>query len=128
MTKPSTLVKSTQVAGVSVPNGAETIVCQVQISTDNPGAVVVLEAELDVTTGVGTTAATVQIRRGATTAGPVVGVAEVPAAGASTRVEIPVQVTDTPGEVASQVYSLTYSPTGATGAGTVNGASLQATY
>lgn len=117
-----------QGTAIPVVTTAETIVAQVQVSTDRPGVGVTLEGEVDITTGASTTAVTVQIRRGATTAGPVVGTADVPAEGAAVRVVIPVQEQDQPGEVASQVYSLTVTQAAATGNGTVNLATLQATY
>lgn len=113
---------------VNVVTTNETIGATVQVSTDNPGANVTLEGNVDLTTGTGVTGVTVQVRRGATVAGAVVGTAEVPAVGASTRVVFPIQVNDQPGEVASQSYILTVTQTGATGNGTINSASLQATY
>lgn len=115
-------------SAINVPTTTETIAATVQVSTDNAGANVTLEGNLDLTTGTGVTGVTVQVRRGATVAGTVVGSAEVPAAAASTRVVFPIQVNDNPGEVASQSYVLTVTQTAATGNGTINSASLQATY
>lgn len=128
MAKQGLIVKQGSGSGIVVVGVVETIAATVQVSTDNPGAVVVLEGNVDVTTGLTVTALTVQVRRGATIAAPVVGVAEVPAEGASARVVLPLQVADSPGEVASQSYILTVTQVGATGNGTINSASLQATY
>lgn len=128
MTKPGPTVTAGAGAGITVTTTAETVAAQVQVSTDRPGAVVVLEGNIDLTTGTATTAVTVQIRRGGL-AGPIVANSpEVPAEGAGVRVVIPLQVSDSPGEVASQVYVLTVTQTAATGNGTINDASLQATY
>lgn len=128
MSKPGLVNKVGSGSAITVTTTTETIAAQVTVSTDNAGATVTLEGEVDLTTGTGTTAVTVQVRRGSTTAGPVVGSADVPAESAGARVVIPLQQIDSPGEVASQVYSLTVTQTGATGNGTINNATLQATY
>ena len=128
MAKPGPTVKTGQGSAINVVTVNETILAQVNVSVDNASANILLEGNVDITTGAATTALTVQVRRGATLAGPVVGVAEVPGAGAAARVVVPLQVIDSPGEVAGQVYSLTVTQTAATGNGTVNSASLTATY
>lgn len=127
MTKPGLVNKIGQGSAVNMPAATETVLATVQVSTDNPGATVVLEGNVDISTGLSTTAVQLRVYRGGI-GGVIVGESEPPAEGASVRVVVPIQVIDQPGEVASQVYTLTALATSSTGASTCNFASLQATY
>jgi hypothetical protein len=90
------------------------------------GATVLLLWSIQITGGATTTATSVQIRRGTSTAGPVVSAgAWLFVMTAGQRYTVSGWYFDTPGAVAGQQYSLTVSQTAATGAGTwIDGAML----
>jgi hypothetical protein len=92
----------------TVVTTAETIVATTPaISTPSPDTPVTISGVLSMTYGTGTTAVTVQVRRGTTVSGTLVGEANA------------WNVTDTPGDVAGQSYVITVTQTGATANGTV---------
>lgn len=111
-----------QASAVSVVNANETAVVNTSpYTSDGANRQVTVDAEGEITTGTGTTALVVKIRRGTTTAGAQVGQSQtitVPTAG--NKVQFGIQVLDTPGEVAGQQYCCTVTQTGGTGSGTVD--------
>lgn len=113
----------------TVVTTAETIVATLPgVSTAGPNQTVRLQGELRITTGTNTTGLTLAIRRGSTVAGPVVGeatVVQVEAAAGSTE-DHDIQVTDIPGDVASQPYVLTVTQAAASANGSVLNANLRA--
>ena len=129
MAKPGAIQKSGSGAGGALSAAAETVCATMAgVSTDNAGATIVLDGTVDLTTGTGTTAITLRIRRGVDATGVLVGVAEVPPIAASTRGTFAIQAVDQPGEVAGQSYVLTAQQTGGTGAGVINSAVLSGVY
>lgn len=123
MPRPSATNRQAQQGTTAVTLAAETVVCTLAgISTDRADAVVNLEAEAQITYGVGTTACTLRVRRGVDATGVLVGIAVAEGAVAGATDDLEVTVQDQPGEVAGQSYVLTAQQTGATG----NGSSLQA--
>lgn len=108
---------------------AETIAATLSgVSTSGPSQTVRLQGEVRLTTGTNTTAVTLAVRRGSTVSGPVVGEAtpvQVQAAAGSTEV-LDIEVTDIPGDVASQPYILTVTQTAASANGSILNANLRA--
>jgi len=92
------------------------------VSTTYSGDQIDIEGKINVTAGTSTTAVVLRVRRGNGITGTVVGVAETDTEAAGASGSFPLQVVDTPGDVAGQVYSLTVQQTAATGNGTVNAA------
>lgn len=117
-------------ANTNIPTTTETIVAQLDgVTTDGASRRVELNGLVDLTTGAGTTAVVLRIRRGTTITGTVVGTADtdtiIGAAGSTDPYAI--QEIDTPGDVNNLSYVLTVQQTGATGAGTAVAGQLAAT-
>lgn len=121
----------TQVAasGVAIPSAAEVVVATLPGITLQAGNPVDLLADVDLSPGTSTTGCTVNIRRGTTTAGALVGgIGPTPPAAAA-RGNITVSVRDTQNvDVAGQQYVVTVTAVAQTVAGTVNTATLRADY
>lgn len=114
-------------AAVTVVTTTETEAVQLDgVAASQPDGRVVLRGWMQFTTGAGTTAVTLRIRRGTDTTGTLVGEANAITAAASAVREMAIEVPDTPGEVAGQSYVLTVQQTAATGNGTVEQSSLEA--
>ena len=118
-----------QAVNVNIPTTTETVVATLSgITTDSASRRLTLFADIELATGVGTTAVAMRIRRGVDTTGPVVGVAEtataIGAAGSADPYSI--EAADSPGEVNNQSYVVTIQQTGATGNGTAQSAQLTA--
>lgn len=94
------------------------------ISTVDPEEDVLLLAFFVCTTAAATTALTPRIRRGATTAGTLVGEANAVTKAASTTVDGAAYGRDNPGNVASQSYILSLQATGPVANGSVLSAIL----
>jgi hypothetical protein len=104
----------------TVVTTAETIVATTPaISTPSPDTPVTISGVLSMTYGTGTTAVTVQVRRGTTVSGTLVGEANAWNVTAGNTSEQTFSVKDTPGDVAGQSYVITVTQTGATANGTV---------
>lgn len=116
-------------ANVNIPTTTETVVCTLNgVTTQGPGAVVTLEAWLQVTVGTATTALVYRIRRASLT-GTLVGVqtSEAIYSAAGATEDHSLQENDSPGELAGGTYVLTVQQTAATGNGTAVASSLVAT-
>lgn len=96
-------------------------------STGGASVAVQLEAFCYITTGLGTTACTIRIRRGTDITGTVVGVSQAQTEGASVVTFLSENVVDTPGDTGPSSYTVTVQQAGATANGTINFASLLAT-
>lgn len=121
----------TQVAasGVGIPSAAEVVVATLPGITYQSGNPVDLIAEVDVSPGTSTTGVTVNIRRGTTTAGPVVGTTGPSSPVAATRGVVTVSARDVQNvDVAGQQYVVTVTAVAQTVAGTVNNVTLRADY
>lgn len=121
------ITRSTTIANALPASAAETVVATIQISDVSADAVVELEGWAKILTGTATTSIVPRIRRDSV-AGAVVGDANlltIIGAVGETH-EYGIKATDTPGEVASQVYVLTIVQTAATGAGTLRATLLRA--
>jgi hypothetical protein len=94
-------------------------------STD--GGEITITGVVNITTGTGTTAVTVRVRRGNGVSGALVGETMPHTLAAAASADIAFQVTDTPGAVAGQQYTATVVQTAASGNGTVNNASISVT-
>ena len=90
------------------------------VSTPGPNATVTLSGTIFLTAGTGAASATVQVRRGTTTAGTLVGEAQYITVAAGGYYSVPFVIEDHPGDVAGQEYVVTIQEGGATAAGTVN--------
>ena len=116
-------------ANVALATSAETVVCTLSgVDTTPESDPVQLQGEVDVTTGTGTTALVLRVRRGTTTADALVGAASTSTASAGVSESPTIQVEDVPGQVAGQSYVLTVQQTGATANGTSVASSLRAVY
>jgi len=98
------------------------------VSTQSADNVVVLMGYLDVTTGTGTTAVVVRVRRGVDATGTLIQQAVTEQVTAGNEISVPIFVQDTPGEVSNQSYVITVQQTAATANGTLNRASLVGAY
>ena len=106
---------------------AETVVLtspSLNPSLDN--ALVLIFWEVVFTLTAGTTAITARLRRGTTTGGTLINVAQAVTVTASTTVRMAGCYFDTPGVVASQQWSLTLQATAAAANTTVNDGSITA--
>lgn len=117
-------------AGVAMVNAVETVICTLAgVSTDTPGARVILEGAAQITVGTSGTAVTLRIRRGTEVTSPLVGAAVVQTAVATNQQTVACQAVDNPeGELASQSYVLTAQTTAGTANSTAVESSLSATY
>jgi len=97
------------------------------VQTTPQRARVRLHGFAQVTAGVGATAVTLRVRRGAGVGGAIVGEGNPVTVAAGNTVNLSIDVEDSPGEVANQVYTLSVQQTAATGNGTVVQAELAAT-
>ena len=114
---------------VAIVNAVETAVLTLNgVSTAQGGGQVIVEAECQLLTGATTTAVVVNIRRGTTIAGALVGTITLSNLAAAQTVLCPIQAVDNAGEVAGQSYTLTLTQTGGSANGTASNASIQATY
>lgn len=86
-----------------------------------------LHGQALITSGAGTTAMTLRLRRGSGTGGTQVVTATAVSDTAGDTKPYTFDYDDTPGEVAGQQYTLTAQPTGATAAGTIQTCHLDAT-
>lgn len=111
---------------VVINAAVETVIATLQGLTTKTGDAVDLEGVAQITTGTGTTALALQIRRGTTTAGVAVGSAFQLTAVAGNLYVVTCQVTDNPPESQGLAYVLTASQTGATANGTANFCTLNA--
>ncbi len=102
---------------VTLTTTTETVVCTLSNVATSTGQTVRLLASTQVTTGTGATSLTVRLRRGATTAGPLIGAATTIQVTAGNTVAVPIGGEDAPGEVASQPYVLTAQQVAATANG-----------
>lgn len=127
--KPAPIVKAANAAGVTVVTTNETVaVVLAGISTEGGGDLVELEGNLEITTGAGTTAVIMRIERGSVAGGlQVISDAAVQVTAGNT-VNLSINATDNPGEVAGQSYVLTVLQSGATANGTVTQVQLNAIY
>lgn len=94
------------------------------VSTGSGAEEITINGAVSITTGTGTTAVTLRCRRGSGVAGAVVGETEPVTIGAAASANIPYSFSDTPGEVAGQLYTLTVQQTAASANGTINNASI----
>ena len=99
-----TLTLATEVVILTLPG----------INTENSGQTVRLNANVQITTGVGATTVTLRWRRQSLT-GTLVGESNAITTAASTTFAFPYGVDDTPGEVASLPYVLTGTAAGVAG-------------
>lgn len=107
---------------------AETVVATVSgVTTDSPDANVILEGAVEVTPGTSTTALVVKVKRGTTTGGTQVGKTVTQSVTAPNPGSVGIQVSDIPGEGAFS-YVVTVAQTGAAANGTVDAATLTATF
>lgn len=115
---PLTIWSAPCTASVTITTTTETVLCTLVVQTVNPGQFVRLVGSAQVTLGTGATALTLRWRRGATTAGTLVGPANAIQGTAGNTVQLAHEVEDTPGEVSAQSYVLTAQQTAATANGT----------
>lgn len=109
----TTVTTTTETVALSLP----------AISTPGAGATVHVSGTLSMTYGTGTTAATVRVRRGTDATGTLIGESNAESVTAGNTGELTWDVSDSPGEVAGQVYVVTVQQTSATANGTVLNAS-----
>lgn len=118
-------------ANTTITTTTETVVATLSgINTPQGGSRIVLYGAVDLTTGLGTTAVVLRIRRGTAITDPVVGVADtdtIIGAAGSTDPYI-IEETDQLGDVNNASYVLTVQQTGATGNGTAVAGQLTATF
>ncbi len=106
--------------GVTLPTTTETLVFTLPpVSTTSRGASISISGFIKLTTGAGTTAVQLRIRRGTTVTGTVVVMVPV-SVQAGAQVTIPFTVQDAIGEVAGQRYVITLQQVGATGNGSAD--------
>lgn len=116
-------------AGTPFVTNAETVLVTISgISTQAADGQVILEVVAQLSWGTGTTGAALRVRRGTDTTGAVVGSAVNENVIASQISNMELQVVDAPGEVAGQSYVVTIQQSGATGNGSNQQVSIQATY
>lgn len=117
---PPFIVYSTHcTATVTVTTTTETSACTLTGVNAEAGQVVRIEFAAQMTSGTGTTAITVRVRRGSGTGGALVGPANALTATAGNTSILTYQVEDSPGAVAVFPYSVTVQQTGATANGSV---------
>lgn len=112
---------SNTILGSPIVTTAETVIFTtppVNLVQDNALILVFWEAVITLTAG--TTACTFRLRRGTTTAGALVNVAQAITVTASTTIKFSGVYQDTPGIVAAQQYSLSATMTAAAANSTVN--------
>lgn len=115
-------------ADTTVVTTAETAaVTSDPISPTSDGAELTIAGVVNITTGASTTAVVVRVRRGAGVAGALVGETETHTLAAAAQASIPFGVTDFPGAVSGQQYTVTVVQTAATGNGTINNAYISVT-
>lgn len=97
-------------------------------STNGPSVPVSFNAIIEATSGTGTTALRIRIRRGTDITGTVVvdSTPETALGGAGNAAQYVLEGSDVPGDVGGQAYTLTIQQTGATANGTVTYAYLGA--
>ena len=112
-------------ANVNISTVVETIGARIDgISTENADEDIVLQGLAVVTTGVGTTAVTMRVRRGTAITDPLVGELANLTIGAAVNGQPRIIVKDNPGVVANQSYIVTVQQAGATGDGTLASSAL----
>lgn len=105
---------------------AETVIAtSLPVSTRSASEQVTITGWTDITAGTGATFVTLRIRRGTGITGTLVSNATAQNVTAGNTLDYDLVVTDTPGEVAGQVYVLTAQQTAATGNGSATAASIQ---
>lgn len=109
-------------------NNTETVVATLTpVSLEFPGQTVRLMGMVNATTGAGTTAATLRIRRTGLTGTLVSGADAMNQSVAATKgVQVEVFCDDTPGDIQGATYVLTYQGTGDTAVATFNAVRLEA--
>lgn len=108
-------------AGTALALAAETVIMQIDgISTQDANEDVIFLAVVTISTGVGTTALRLRLRRGTLVTDPEVESQPQQVAGAGQDVLAVGRWRDNPGNVASQSYVLTGQATGATANGNTN--------
>lgn len=119
-----------ETAATTLVTTAETVVCALPgISPDAPTPRVLIEGAAQITFGASTTSVQLRVRRGSTVAGTLVGAAFQQTGAATNFIDMGIQVVDNlEGEVATQPYVLTAQQVAATGNGTVQPASITATF
>lgn len=121
--------ESTTLLASTITTTSETALCTVSgIDTTPEGDQVQLQGNVDLTPGAGSTSVTLRIRRGAGTAGQVVGVGQGDQVVAGQPSQTSAAGADTPGELSGGQYTLTAQLAGATANSSVTAASLQALY
>jgi hypothetical protein len=122
-------IVSIQSGGGVVPvNAAETaILTSPPISTSGPSSIVRVKGVINWVTGGSTTSVVVRLRRGTDATGTALAVASQVTVGAALAVNVALNCTDTPGEVAGQQYTLTAQQTAGAGNGSQVNVSLEVT-
>lgn len=127
--KPAPIIKAGNAAGVVVTTTAETVAATVQgISTEAGGDTVQLEGQLEVTVGTAGTSVVLKIERGSAAGSTLVIADTAVNVAAGNTVNLSINGSDSPGEVAGQSYILTVTVGAATGNSTVTQAQLNASY
>lgn len=128
--RPNPVQKIIEALAIKANKAVESVVCTLPaISTDTPGATIILEGSIAFLLGATGTEVIVRVRRGTTTAGAEVAKATFNALTAAKSYGLAIQCVDRPeGEVASQSYVLTVENVGATTEGEALQASLTATF
>lgn len=118
----------TAVAVTSLVTTAETAVLTIgPISDRGPSDTIEIAGQIIVTAGGGTTAVQMRVRRGQGVSGTQVGVTAPTPLSAATQGVATFQVTDTPGEVGGQYYTVTCQQVSATGNGSTAYATAEVT-
>jgi len=113
---------------VNVVTTAETAaVTSDPVSPTSDNAEFTISGVINITAGTGTTEVVVRVRRGSTVAGALVGETDPHTLAAGAKANIPFEVADTPGAVASQQYTASVVQTGASGNGTINNSAITVT-
>lgn len=125
-----TITKNTEALAIKANKAVETVIATLSgITTDVPGALILLEGVASFLLGATGTEVVVRIRRGTTTAGAEVAKATYNALTAAKQYGLSIQCQDRPeGEVASGAYVLTVENVGATTEGEATQADLSATF
>ena len=129
--RPSLVQKiSTDPSPTTVTTTTETVAATVNgVCPDSPDAVVVIEGSVDLSTGANAGSITVsfKVERGTTAGSTQIGNTVTQTIGASSRGSVGFTVKDTPGE-GTFSYIITVTQTAATTNGTINQASITASY
>ena len=110
-------------SAVTIPTTTETVVATLGPFNENqsaPAQGISFDGNINITSGTGTTAITVRVRAGTTTAGTLIGVAQSNVATAGQTINLPVAELDPTLVQANAQYVVTVQQTAASANGTVN--------